>query len=309
MKHLLLSLSLALLPPPLHLRSQPTPPTQAWVVHFAGPVSIKKAVPDGSEPERWVPLTTHYALARSDSIRTEGNATARLLYRDGSLVLLGPGSLVGVGDGPQSGAPLGIDSTLAWLFDRPPPQPTGLTRGADRPLRLYYPREGLVLTREPAFKWLRPWPGAPSYHLQLYVDYSPVTCQLDGALLAQVSTATDTALTFAQTRAATLTPGQRYWVQVRQDPDRSPADHSCFRVATDTEAEILRTLEHRLMDGPDHVLPRLQFAVFLARKHYYTDALLILEEVERRDPAYTSLPAWRNHILDLAGLSQLIRWP
>ena len=287
--------------------AQPSERPEAWIIARQGPVFIKK-----QDSTTWHPYEALAALSVGDSVWTREGGTATLLYRKGEIIPLGEKERHGVEDARDTNAPPPVIETLDWAFDQPVPEDPGVERGDKEEPVLVFPKQGRVLCTTPPFGWIAGQPDGTAYRVRVVIDHSEIACRMIGDDLWEEEALTDTTFIYPHD-APPLDRGKRYWVDIGRANWHEFEDGGCFTVATNEEVEAFTSVwedtwnynKNNKANYPEVAFA--EFATYLIKQGYYTDAFLYLRAAEEGQVDVQFTQWWRDVILEETGPTFLIQ--
>jgi hypothetical protein len=262
----------------------------ALISSLAGNVEVQRANQKESRAAR-----LGEKLFAEDVLYTYKNSRASLFFSDGSVITLYPNSRVALSarkTDQRGGSPLavslsqGVMKGLRGIFAVEKKKETltaipGIRKKIEeeeRGVRVLYPRNSMILTSEPRFRW-KTRGETRSFMVSL-------TLKGMGGRLWTLNTK-DTEISYPKGKRG-LERGQTYFLRVESMEDPSLSDEVYFRVLEDQKAEEVRRATQEMEDfkksNPDDSTPKFILATYYREKGLYHRALLELDALEGESP-------------------------
>lgn len=275
--------------------AQPADSAIASIFDAKGRIAIKTQM-----SRRWENNPRNWQLCEGDSVKTDKQASATILYSNGNEVRLGPQKSHRITRLEQRSTKSKLASIISWLLDQEKPLKSGASRGADKPPVLIYPRDGKILSTQPAFAWLSSAPGT-EYHLQLFSANDSLVWQI---------TLKDTMASYPGT-AAKLMHGVSYQVEIKRKYKNSVEDYGNFMPVSAAESASMAVLQKEIQNtfqtsGPNDVTADLVYAAALMKEEFFTEALLVLQGALKKQPNNQMVRTMLAQIYDQVGPQVLI---
>ena len=249
---------------------------------------------------QWQANPKTWLLDEGDSVKTNRQCRATVLYHNGQSVQLGPQKSHRVTTAKKASMRSKFASLLSWWLGQEKPLPQGASRGLDKPPVLLYPRYGKILAERPSFAWLASAPGA-SYQIQLF--------NANDSLLWK-TTQQDTLLNYPS-HAPQLIAGGSYQVAIRRQYKEATEDFGNFSIASPDEktpmAALAKEIQAAYQSGdPTNVTVDIVHAAALMQAEFFTDAILVLQQALKKQPNNRAIRTMLAQIYDQVGPPILI---
>lgn len=279
--------------------AQPPDSSIAWIDNVFPPgkgrILIKPKV-----SHNWDNNAQSWQLYEGDSVKTNSQTSATILYCDGQIIQLGRRKSHHVTMMKSVSKLLKFFHVLKWMFNQEKPLPQGV-RGMDKPPLLLYPRFCKILSDRPSFTWLSSSPNT-EYQIQLFDS--------NDSLIWKAASKDTVALYPAQ--RSRLNAGATYQVEIKRQYKNESEDYSDFSIATVAEqqemAACLQAIQTAYPLGDSNaVTVEVVYAATLIKAEYFSDALLLLQKALKKQPNNRTLRLMMAQIYAQVGPPALIK--